>query len=610
MNKIAHVTVGLPIEGHFDYMVPPALQGRMAVGQRLLVPFRGKVLVGYCIGLAEKSFIKYLKPVSTILEEEPVLDQAMLNLTKEFADYYGCSWGEAIEAALPAVLRRGKPVENFAKRPEATQAGKSATTVVIDETQSKRWAFMAERIKEAVGQKRAVIFLVPEVAAIETAVSKLKENGCPAPIVLGKKMTAQQELARWQEVRLAQAPVVIGTRSAVFAPVADFGLIIVCDEENSSYKQEQTPAYHAREVALLRAQLEGAETVFVSCAPSAEVWYLAEKKKAELVVLKNEAPSAMQLLDLTNYKMARTTYISFPLQNQMEKVLKGGGKVLLFLNRRGFSTMTRCGKCDFALKCERCNIHLTYLYAKKILHCRLCGFETPLPKFCPKCKSAYLRSTGTGVEKIESELARIFPQARVARYDKETKGVPQNANIIVGTQAVLKLLDRLPFDLIGVLGFDAEINRHDFRSAQKAFSLLMHLRQSAKQKTIVQTRHIDSYALKHAVALDHKKFYKEEIAFRRELGFPPVEHLVHVALRGLKEEEVLKEAHEFYEAVKAKNPKGIEVLDPHPDVVPKLRDKYRFTIMLKGKSAKAILALVKSTLRDFKKKTIITVNVE
>jgi primosomal protein N' (replication factor Y) len=235
-----------------------------------------------------------------------------------------------------------------------------------------------------------------------------------------------------------------------------------------------------------------------------------------------------------------------------------------------------------------------------------------MPKVCPECKSSYLRSLGTGIEKLESDLTRVFPYARIEQFDRETKGIPKKADIIIATQAILRVIEDINISLIGVLDVDAELNRFDFRSAQKVFSLLMRLRQAAKDKIAVQTYQNKNYCLKTIRNMDFDKFYRHEIKLRRECGFPPFKHLVAIMLRGPKEDVVLGQAKDLFDRLEKDIPKGIEILDFQPDMLPKLRDKYRFTIMLKGKPVKRMLSFVKSAVKASRKKknVVVTVNVD
>ncbi len=611
--KIAQVVVGLPVEGPFDYSVAEPLQERIAVGQRVEILFNRRKRIGFVVRLKEKSAFPNLNPILSILDTEPSLDDRFLRLTRSFSDYYGCSWGEAMEAWLPAVLRTKMPSD---LKPRAaclqSPSGKAREILVHDQSPDKRWAFLSARICSCVEAKQGVIFLVPDVSYVDLVEARLRASVLCPVIVWDRKVSPKKELEQWLTAREEEPVLVVGTRSAVFAPLPRPGVIVIYDEESVMYKQPQTPHYHVHEVARMRSREEGCEVVYVSSAPSAEVWEEARKKKWPTHVLEADCLSPVQVVDMTNYNPRRSSILSFPLQDAITKTLTGGGKVVLFINRKGFSTRTHCNQCGFTIKCQRCNVNLTYLYAKKVMVCRHCRLQQELPKVCPQCHEAYLRSTGTGVEKLESEAARLYPQARVGRYDSDSGSFPEEADVVITTQAVLKVEGRLRFDLVAVIHFDAELHHQDFRSAQKAFALLVHLRQLARMKLLVQTRLSDNYCLEALRKADFGYFYKMELKHRKELGLPPYNHLLAVGLRGAAEDVVFSQATELFQKMNDRCPAGVEISDPHADVNPKLRDKYRFTILLKGKSVKGILAFAHKTLKDFRRKkgTIITINVD
>ena len=612
--KIAQVVVGLPINGPFDYSVEDALQERIKVGCRVFVSFGPRRLVGFIVGLKQSSPFKKLKSLISLIDEAPILDQSILKLTKELSEYYGCSWGEAIEVALPQVLRSKKSVVS---KESATQEnitkGPAEITLIHDQTNHKCWPFLMETIQKTILENRGVIFLVPENSLIEKIEKILKEKFLDQVVVLDRRLKSSEELRSWILVKEGRARIIIGTRSAIFAPVTNLGLIVIFSEDDYGYKQEQSPFYHAREVALMRSQVDTSAVIFVSRTPSVELWHLAQKKKIKFLSFESENTFPSQIVDLSDYQWRKSSILSFPLQNHMQKTLMQGGKILLFMNRKGFSNLTRCNQCGFTIKCQRCDTNLSYLYNVKKMVCRHCNYTALPPNLCPKCNSAYLRFTGMGGEKLESEVARLYPQAKVARFDRDTKSLPQNFDVLIATQAILKYESALSISLVGVLRIDSEINRLDFRSAQKTFSLLIHLKGIAQKQMIVQTGIPDNYCIKAALKMDFGKFYREELRFRRQIGFPPFCHLVALALRGPKEDVVFKGANDLYDHLTKNNrTKDIEILEPQADVIAKLRDKYRFTILIKGKSLQKAMPFIQSSLKSFGKKSgmIISVNVD
>ena len=497
--QIVQVVIGLPVEGPFDYRVPDG-SGPPQIGMRVRVPFGPRDCLGVIVGAGGRKGVGDLKCVEEILDDRPVLEGSQIRLCRELARYYDCSLGEAIEMILPDALRQPRKIDgpqNEFLSPPAAQASKDLL-LVHDPSRRQAWPYLLERIKKTVAAGRGVIVLVPEKVLIADAVRRLGPDFAGRIVELDKRLSSAKELENWFAVKAGRAAIAVGTRSAVFAPFTRLGLVVMTEEEHSAYKQEQSPHYHARDVVLLRARLQNASAVFVSDVPSAELWWAVRKKTLKLVSFDVKPASEWQLVDLTNYNRKRMSVLSVPLQNAITRTLSGGGKVLLWLNRKGFSSTTRCTKCGFSLTCPHCDVNLMYSYSKKKMVCRRCRKKSDFPPVCPECRSSYLRSHGIGVEKLESEVARLFPQARVEHFDAESEALPKAFDILIATAAVMKSLSELPFDLIGVVQVDAELNRLDFRGTQRAFAVLTHLRFGARQKLIVQTRLAEHYCLRYA----------------------------------------------------------------------------------------------------------------
>ncbi|NCA96316.1 MAG: primosomal protein N', partial [Methanomicrobia archaeon] len=460
---------------------------------------------------------------------------------------------------------------------------------------------MLDKAKEVLASGKSVIILMPSLEAIGSVKDRVKETLNVPVFLLDKKLTPKKELEIWFEIQQGIPCVALGTLSAVFAPMPQLGSIVICEEENTVYKQEQSPFFRVHHIAQCRCEIENAMLVLTSAAPSVETYKQAQDKQWEIVSFFPKEYSGFQLIDMSNYKSQRATFLSFPLQNMIYRSLEENKKIVLVMNRKGFTTTTRCS-CGHTMRCQRCDVNMIYMYAKQKLVCRHCGKEEELPKMCAACKTSYLHSSGGGIEKLESEVARFYPQARVARYDRDTPRFPKDAQIIISTQAITKMQDQMIFDIVALLDFDAQLNRFDFRCANKVFSLLVVLRQMAKEKLLVQTSMRDSYLLKYLDAMDFKGFYKKELSLRKELGFPPSQHLLSIVVRGEKEEIAFQQVKELCDILQAQDIKKVEISDPHPDIVPKLRDKYRFTIVLKSRSAKENLTLARKALSDFKKR--------
>jgi primosomal protein N' (replication factor Y) len=614
-RTIAEIVVPLPIEGPFDYAVSPEMAESIAEGQRVYVPFGNRSLVGFVVGFKTQSVSKVLKPISQVLDIIPSLDQNAMTLARDFSCYYGCSLGEAIETILPAALRKKVRWDGgvAAPVPVSLKKQESPRHVVCQEFLDERgWGWLCERIGPALKDGRGVLVLAPEVLQAQKIKLRLEKDFRAEVVLLGRRLPAKTELEVWAKVKSGEKKFVVGTRSAVFSPVQNLGLIVVIEEENRSFKQEQTPFYHARDIVMMRARIEGAQAVFSSCAPSAELMHEARCRDFERISLLPDFQGRMQIIDLSNYRPNRKRILSYPVQTRIQEVLKERGRLLLYYNRLGFYTATRCGGCGEAFRCQRCDIVVPYLFERKSMVCPLCGWTAPLPDVCPQCQGKYLRSWGIGHEKVESECARIFPEARIVRVDKDTNRIPSGGDIVVATQAVWRYLDELNFHTVVVLDFDAELSRPDFRCGQQAFTLLTRLHKSAEHQLIVQTHQPDNYILTAVRDGDSEAFYKKELKLRQESGLPPFRHLVEVTLRGLMEEAVREHIQILYEKLRAGQEPDLEVLAPQPDFHPKLRDQYRFMIMLKTSSLEKAHALIRGVQKAMKRRSrlILTVQVD
>jgi len=611
-KNIALVVVALPVEGPFDYAVPAQQADLIQAGMRVSVSFNRRKMAGFVVGFAAESRFPKLNPVIGLLENRPSFSAGQLHWTRQVAQHYACSWGEALELLLPACLRKTRLIEYPPLNAVLPPAAGPENTLIIDRSGKQFWPDIMEAVKSSAKNLHSTIILAPEKTYAGQIARRIGKDITLPIIMLEKKLKVKEALAQHMTISGTEPCVMVGTRSAVFAPSPRVGQIIILDAENEAYKEEQSPHYRCDRVAQIRSGTEGGSLMLVSSNPDAEHWHTAKKEKWTVKEYPDTAPAKFQLVDMNNYNPQKSSILSFPLQNSLQKTLEEKGKVLLYFNRKGFSTFTQCNQCGHTLKCERCNTYLTYLYSKKMLVCRSCNFTRELPSICPQCKGSYLRSLGMGIEKLESEVHRYYPFARIALVDKDSKAIPAGADIVLATSAILNRGAGMSVDLAAVLQYDNEINRSDFRCSHRALSVLIKLRQMAKDKLIVQTRNPDDQAIQAAVKSDFRKFLDDELDTRKELGLPPFKHQVEMTVRGEDEVRVLETANQLCARFKELAPETVEVIDPYADARPKLRDQYRYIIMLKSKSAPGLVKVVRETLRGFKHKRniIVSVNVD
>ena len=655
-SKYAQVILGLPIDKPFTYSIPAEFKKTIQLGQRVEVPFGQRMKIGYIVGFLNKAQVKQIKPLETVLDEVPLLDKQMLQLTRSVADYFCASWGEVIEAAHPANVRKRKRpifiphlrgVERFTesnqrqeKLPLSPQQRRVLRVVVKSIRKREHQIFLLhgitasgktevylQAIAEVLAQGRSSIVLVPEISLTPQTVERFSSRFGQKIALMHSRLLSSQRAGQWQMIKSGQAQIVIGARSAVFAPVKDLGLIVVDEEHETTYKQQDcSPRYHAREVACLRAKLARATVILGSATPSVESFYNAKCGKIKLLslperVTKQDLPQ-VNIVDMRQEIAVRkrgVNIFSRALELKLGETLRKGEQAILFLNRRGFSTFINCPKCGYTAKCKRCNVSLTYHYATKTLICHYCNYEVKPPQICPQCNASYLRYFGLGTEKVESELHRLFPQARIARMDTDAT-IKRDAHakilsafkedridILIGTQMVAKGLDFPRVSLVGVVSADTALNLPDFRSGERTFNLLTQVggragRGEAEGRVLIQTYVPEHYAVLASVRHDYRQFYRREIKSRQALNLPPFSHLINLTLRGPNLEKVRNVACDLSSRLKKKkSSKEIEVLGPAPAAISRIRGSFRWNVLLKGKTAFGLVKLLRKVVKDFKR---------
>ncbi len=587
----AKIVLGIPVEGPFDYIVPVEFSKRIKVGIRVRVDFRAKESVGYVVGFSQKSRIKNIKPILGILDETPILDKNMLLLTKELSQYYCCSWGEAIETAIPEALRKGRKIPNIIETRQVRAKVNSEAILVHDLDGRARWDIYLNSIKETLDNNKSTIVMLADINSVFAARDIIIKRLGVEPVLLYRKQP--KEISQWLKIKKEKGGVVVGTRSSIFAPLNNLGLVIINEEQDRVYKQDQVPHYHARVVAFMRTKLENAKLILGSSSPSLESFYLAKRLKIKYIFIPRSK-------DFPEIKIIDTREIlSKYLKDALATNLNSKGTTLLFLNRKGFATLASCLTCGTVLRCPRCNVNLVYHFKNNILNCHYCNFRISPPTICPNCNSGYIKYSGIGTEKIESELSRIFAQARIKRLDEEKHTNINEADIFISTKSIIKELD-YHFGLIGVLAIDNSLNRIDFRAAEKTAELLIGLLGLAEKKIIIQTQLGYHQIFRALQDKNINRFYEEELKQRKELEFPPYTHLGLVKLRGLKETRVKEISEKLFNRLKryAKG-KGIKVVSVNPAQPKRLRGSFYWQILVKSSNPKKMAKFLKIHLKNF-----------
>ncbi len=434
--------------------------------------------------------------------------------------------------------------------------------------------------------------------------------------IIHSRLTAKERLNEWQRIRQG-CPVVVGARSALFSPVKNLGLIVVDEEQSSSYKQENDPRYNARDMAVMRAKMEKAIVILGSATPSLESFHNSQIRKYERLELPERVQkSRLPDVEIVDMRSEKTPGIfSQKLIKAIEETVGSGHQVILLMNRRGFSNYIQCYDCGYIPGCPNCDITLTFHSSDKRLRCHYCGFSLPAPSVCPKCNGGRIKYSGFGTQQVEKEVLRIFPEMRVIRMDTDTTKKrlshsemlslfsEKKADCLVGTQMISKGLHFPNVTLVGVISADIFLSLPDFRAAEKTFSLLTQVsgrsgRGDAPGRVVIQTYNPGHYAIQTAIHQDYSLFFQKEMEYRRELLYPPFSRLLSLILRGEDEERVGKEAERLSEVLLANNKEDVHILGPAPYYISKIKRNYLYQVILKDPDYKKLHRLLLAC--DFK----------
>jgi len=620
--RYAKVITPIPVEESFDYIIPKSILKEIKIGCRVFVPFRNRKLIGYVVGFSNKTKAKKLKPILRLIDNQPFLDREFLSLTKQISNYYCCTWAEAIETALPVSIRKGKAIKISNQTttylsPSCLQQAPSKFGVVLlhDLDGNKRYDIYFEEIEKTLNLNKSIIFLCPQVWQVLKVADLLQKRFGQKIAIIHRNLSKKEEIANWIQMKGGEIKICLGTRSAVFAPLPDLGLIILDCEEDESFKQNQKPFYHAREVAIMRAKRENIKVILGSVSPSLESYYLAKKRRYRLINLERSKKfPEVKIVNMSRdfLEKRRRDILSKFLEIRMSQYLTEKKKILIFLNRRGFAIYSHCKVCGFILKCPRCNVSLTYIFEKKKLICNYCNYSLDPPNLCPNCNSSYIRYKGFGLEKLESQLHLFFPQSKIVRLEKGYRADLSNLDILISTKEVLKEEFMKEFDLLGIVLADQSLNLVDFRASEKTFSLFYKLLLLCRESAVIQSYIPQHYTFKYLSKNDYVGFYKEELRQRRSLNFPPFRHIILIKLRGEKESSLIRKSNSFFEKLKRNiKDRDTEIFCPSPDYPSKLRGKFRYRILIKTKNPEKLSLLLKGILRDFSHyRIVITVDVD
>ncbi|MBS3948875.1 MAG: primosomal protein N' [Dethiobacter sp.] len=475
-----------------------------------------------------------------------------------------------------------------------------------------------QAIEEVLAAGKGSIVLVPEISLTPQMIDRFTSRFGDWVAVLHSRLSAGERYDEWRRVASGEAMVVVGARSAVFAPLSELGLIVLDEEHEHSYKQEETPRYHARDVALWRAQQHRAVLLLGSATPSLESYCLAEKGDYVLSRLPNRIHDRplppVEIVDLRReMKEGHRSVFSRALLAALANTQAAGRQAIILLNRRGYATFVLCRECGFVLRCPACQLALKFHVTDEQLRCHYCEHQEPYPLVCPACAGRYIRHFGTGTQRVVEELQKHFPSLRLARLDADAtarKGAHRQIlasfrrgeyQVLVGTQMVAKGLDFPNVTLVGVITADTALNLPDFRAGERTFQLLTQVagragRGEAGGRVIIQTYAPDHYAVQAAKTHDFEGFYRQELAARQELEYPPFSRLVRFVISGGKEEDVIRAAEFLPDILEPQ----VDALGPSPCPLAKLRGQFRWQVVARGFELETLLSVSKEAVALFR----------
>jgi primosomal protein N' (replication factor Y) (superfamily II helicase) len=636
---VLQIAVPAPLFQGFDYLPPAGVDVQtLQPGLRLRVPFGRGRRIGVLLGTAPQAAVSAarLKRALEILDDEPVLPPDLLELCRWAAAYYHHPLGEVLATALPTRLREGGPLRAARSRKTAGATGKTGVSPPLNPEQTQALAQVRESfgrfqplllegvtgsgktevylqaISEVVAQGRQALVLVPEIGLTPQFVARFRAR-LGARLALAHSGLADGErLNAWLAARAGEASVVIGTRSAVFTPLPQLGLVVIDEEHDASYKQQEGFRYSARDLAIRRAQQAGVPVLLGSATPSLESLHNAQAGRYRLLHLSRRAGAAehppMHLIDVRGQHLREG--LSNALVAHVRRHLEAGGQALLFLNRRGFAPTLLCHSCGWVADCKRCDAHMTLHRAHNRLRCHHCGAERLPEPACPQCRSSDLLAVGQGTERVEKALQELFPGVGLARIDRDTtrrKGALDRlldevhsgqARLLIGTQMLAKGHDFPEVTLVGVLNADAGLFSADFRAPERMAQLITQVagragRASKPGEVYIQTHQPQHPLLNQLIRAGYRAFAAAALEERREAAYPPYGHLALLRAESVQPAAAMQFLEEAAALARAALPKELELWGPVPAPMERRAGRVRAQLLLQSRTRQPLHALLR-----------------
>lgn len=621
---LVDVALPLPVDRVFTYTTPPDLAGRVRRGARVIVPFGPRRITGYVLGERKKAPGKVrLKAIHELVDEEPLLDESLLELARWMSGNYVHTLGEVLKAMLPGGVKgKGRlkrmdhgdfplDLESPELEPEqqdafervtgAMREGRAESFLLHGVTGSGKTEVYLRCIEEALKAGRSALVLIPEIALIPQTTARFMRRFGDDVVVIHSRLTGAQRSTIWRRAAAGEVKVVIGARSAVFVPLRNLGIIVIDEEQDDSFKQEDKPHYHAVSVARFRIERAGGVLLLGSATPSIETYESARRGALGYLKLRSRPGGGrMPKVEMVDMRGCEGL-ISDELLGALDRVHTMGEQAIVLINRRGHANYIQCRECGWIARCSNCSISLTFHSKKNELLCHYCGFRADPPGNCPSCGAFRMTHRGVGTQRVEMEIRNLLPGIRVVRMDLDTTSGKRGhlkileqfsrgeQEILLGTQMVAKGHHYPNVTLVGVLSADGGLNFPDFRAPERTFRLLSQAagrtgRGRRDGRVIVQTYAPDHFLYDHLADHDYDGFAERELELRRELGYPPFGELA-LFTAGASTEEVARKAGERLarSLASTEGADALAVLGPTEALVKRLKRRYRVQVLVKGK---------------------------
>lgn len=612
------------------YQIPEDME--VKEGSFVNIPLRNQKIEGVVIGISDKKPPYPTKNISELLSEYPLLQKWQLEVVKWMSEYYFAPLQKCVNLFLPPKLYKSEEIKpadkkNTNTKHVLTENQKEAVEKIFNTTKkfslirgvtgSGKTEIYLHLVEKYLEQGKQCILVVPEISLTPQMINYFENIFGNKVAILHSRLTEKQRSLEWLKIYLGESQIVIGPRSAIFAPVKNPGLIILDEEHEFSYKQEQSPRYHALEVIKKIAKFTDTKVVLGSATPSVSTYYKATQGEYKLIEIEERIGGAklppVKIVDLREEFMKKNySVLSDDLQEEIQKTLDTKKQAILFLNKRGAASAVVCRECGYMEKCTACDVPMTYHnylpsdnQFKPTLICHHCGLINNVPLKCPECSCVSIKYVGAGTQKVELEVKKMFPQARVARVDKDTvakrgsfekiynKMKAGEIDILIGTQMIGKGLHLPNVNLVGVILADIGLHFPDFRSSERTFQLLTQVagragRGETPGKVIIQTYMPENSAINYSKTHNYLDFYKNEIEERKQLNYPPFGKIAKLTFVDEKANVAQREAQKVFMKLNANAQTGVEI-NLYPSLIFKLHNKYRWNVLIQGGNPSEII---------------------